>query len=227
MSAAERTGAAPAGARAERRQPVYARTATVHGDPKAVDDGVAFLRDRVMPAVEGLPGYVGLSMLADRDSGRCIATTSWADEAAMSSTGEQLRPLRARFAQILGGPPELQSWEIAVLHRVHEAPDGACTRVTWMRTDPDRVEQVLDAYRLSLLPRLEEMAGFCSASLLVDRWEGRGAGSVTYADREALERSRTDATAVREEFAAAMGSRILEVAEFDLVLAHLRVPETA
>ena len=136
MSAAERTGAAPAGARAERRQPVYARTATVHGDPKAVDDGVAFLRDRVMPAVEGLPGYVGLSMLADRDSGRCIATTSWADEAAMSSTGEQLRPLRARFAQILGGPPELQSWEIAVLHRVHEAPDGACTRVTWMRTDP-------------------------------------------------------------------------------------------
>jgi hypothetical protein len=206
---------------------VYARTATVHGDPKAVDDGVAFLRDRVMPAVEGLPGYVGLSMLADRDSGRCIATTSWADEAAMSGTGEQLRPLRARFAQILGGPPELQSWEIAVLHRVHEAPDGACTRVTWTRTDPDRVEQVLDAYRLSLLPRLEEMDGFCSASLLVDRGEGRGAGSVTYADRESLERSRTDATAVREEFAAAMGSRILEVAEFDLVLAHLRVPETA
>ncbi len=206
---------------------MYARTVTVHGDPKAVDDGVAFLRDRVMPAVEGLPGYVGLSMLADRDSGRCIATTSWADEAAMSATGEQLRPLRARFAQILGGPPELQTWEIAVLHRVHEAPDGACTRVTWMRTDPDRVEQVLDAYRLSLLPRLEEMAGFCSASLLVDRWEGRGAGSVTYADRASLERSRTDATAVREEFAAAMGGRILEVAEFDLVLAHLRVPETA
>ena len=226
MSAAERTGAAPAGARAERRQPVYARTATVHGDPKAVDDGVAFLRDRVMPAVEGLPGYVGLSMLADRDSGRCIATTSWADEAAMSSTGEQLRPLRARFAQILGGPPELQSWEIAVLHRVHEAPDGACTRVTWMRTDPDRVEQVLDAYRLSLLPRLEEVDGFCSASLLVDRREGRAAGSVTYADRESLQRSRVDARAVKEEFHAAMDSQILEVAEFDLVLAHLRVPET-
>jgi hypothetical protein len=42
-----------------------------------------------------------------------------------------------------------------------------------------------------------------------------------------LERSRTDATAVKEEFHAAMGSQILEVAEFDLVLAHLRVPETA
>ena len=205
---------------------MHARTATVRGQPGAIDDGTAFLRDRVMPAVEGLPGYVGLSMLADRGTGRCIATTSWSDEAAMTASGEQLRPLRARFAEILGGPAELQVWEIAVVHRLHEAPAGACTRVTWTRTDPSRVEQVLDAYRLSLLPRLEEMDGFCSASLLVDRREGRGAGSVTYADRERLQRSRTDATAVREEFAAAMGSRILEVAEFELVLAHLRVPET-
>ena len=205
---------------------MYARTTTVRSDPGAIDDGIAFLRDRVMPAVEGLPGYVGLSMLADRDSGRCIATTSWADEAAMTASGEQVRALRARFAEILGGPLELQTWEIAVLHRLHKAPDGACTRVTWTRTDPERVDQVLDAYRTRLLPRLEEMDGFCSASLLVDRRDGRGAGSVTYADRESLERSRTDATAVREEFAAAMGSQILEVAELDLVLAHLRVPET-
>jgi len=206
---------------------VYARTATVHGDPEAIDDGVAFLRDRVMPAVEGLPGYVGLSMLADRDTGRCIATTSWMDEAAMADTGEQLRPLRTRFAEMLGGEVELRTWEIAVLHRVHEAPDGACTRVTWTRTDPSRVEQTLDAYRVGLLPRLEELDGFCSASLLVDRRDGRAAGSVTYADRMTLERSRTDATAVREEFAATVDSQILEVAEFELVLAHLRVPETA
>ena len=205
---------------------MYARTTTVRGDPGAIDDGIAFLRDRVMPAVEGLPGYVGLSMLADRDSGRCIATTSWADEAAMTASGEQVRALRARLAEILGGPLELQTWEIAVLHRLHKAPDGACTRVTWTRTDPERVDQVLDAYRTTLLPRLEETDGFCSASLLVDRRDGRGAGSVTYADRESLERSRTDATAVREEFAAAMGSQVLEVAELDLVLAHLRVPET-
>ena len=205
---------------------MYARTATVHGDPEAIDEGVAFLRDRVMPAVEGLPGYVGLSMLADRDTGRCIATTSWKDEAAMAETGEQLRPLRTRFAEMLGGEVELRTWEIAVLHRVHEAPDGACTRVTWTRTDPSRVEQALDAYRVGLLPRLEQLDGFCSASLLVDRRDGRAAGTVTYADRMTLERSRTDATAVREEFAATMDSQILEVAEFDLVLAHLRVPET-
>ena len=206
---------------------MYARTATVHGDPETIDEGVAFLRDRVMPAVEGLPGYVGLSMLADRDTGRCIATTSWKDEAAMAETGEQLRPLRTRFAEMLGGEVELRTWEIAVLHRVREAPDGACTRVTWTRTDPGRVAQALDAYRVGLLPRLEELDGFCSASLLVDRRDGRAAGSVTYADRMTLERSRADATALREEFAATVDGQVLEVAEFELVLAHLRVPDTA
>ena len=206
---------------------MFARTTTVRGNPGSIDDGIAFLRDRVMPAVEGLPGYVGLSMVADRDSGRCIATTSWADEAAMTASGEQLRALRGRFAGILGGTPELRSWEIAVLHRVHEAPDGACTRVSWTRTDPTRVEQVLDAYRMSLLPRLQEMDGFCSASLLVDRREGLGAGTVTFSDRQALIDSRPAAAANREDFTRAMGVEVLEVAEFDLVLAHLRVPETA
>ncbi len=205
---------------------MYARTTTVRGDPAAIDAGIAFLRHRVMPAVEGLPGYVGLSMLADRDSGRSITTTSWTDEAALTATGQQLRPLGARAAAILGGRPELQTWQIAVLHRVHEAPDGACTRVTWTRTHPDRLEQVLDAYLMSLLPRLEAMDGFCSASLLVDRREGRGAGAVTYADRGSLLRSRTGAAALRDGFTDATGTQVLEVAEFDLVLAHLRVPET-
>jgi quinol monooxygenase YgiN len=205
---------------------MYARTTTVRGNPRAIDEATAYLRDEVMPAVQQMEGFVGLSMLADRDSGRCIVSAAWQSEEAMRATMDRVGPLRDRAAQILGGQPEVQLWEIAALHRDHQAPDGACTRVTWSRTDPANVERIVDAYKMSLLPRLEEMDGFCSASLMVDRREGRGAGAVTFADRATLERSRTNATAVREEFAAAMGAQILEVAEFELVLHHLRVPET-
>ncbi|MGY1621010.1 hypothetical protein ACI789_02290 [Geodermatophilus sp. SYSU D00965] len=205
---------------------MYARTTTVRGNPGAIDEATAYMRDETMPQVQQMEGFVGLSMLADRDSGRCIVTTAWQTEEAMRGTMDRVGPLRSRLGTILGGQPEVQTWEIAVLHRDHQAPDGACTRVTWSRTDPENVERVVDAYKLSLLPRLEDMDGFCSASLMMDRREGRGAGAVTYADRATLERSRTNATAVREEFAAAMGAQILEVAEFELVLHHLRVPET-
>jgi hypothetical protein len=205
---------------------MYARTTTVRGNPGAIDEATAYMRDETMPAVQQMQGFVGLSMLADRDSGRCIVTSAWETEEMMRATMDRVGPMRERVGQILGGQPEVQGWEIAVLHRDHQAPDGACTRVTWSRTDPSNVERIVDAYKLSLLPRLEEMDGFCSASLMMDRREGRGAGSVTYADRATMEQSRTNATAVREEFTAAMGAEILEVAEFELVLHHLRVPET-
>ena len=206
---------------------MYARTTTVHGDPTAIDEGIAFLRDRVMPAVEGLPGYVGLSLLADRHTGRCIATTSWKDEAAMAGTGEQLRPLRTRFAEVLGGSVELHSWKIAVVHRVHEAPDGACTRVTWTRTDPNRMAQALDAYRTGLLPRLEELDGFCSASFMVNRETGRAVGTVTFESRAHVEASRDAATSIRANATSELGAAIDEVAELEVALAHLHVPEMA
>ena len=205
---------------------MYARSNTAHGDPRRTDDAIAYIRDEVLPAVRGMDGNIGLSMLADRDSGRSIVTSAWESEAAMRASAEQVRPMRERYTEMMGAQVEVHEWEIAVLHRVHEAPEGACTRVTWTRTDPARVDEILDAYKMTLLPTLEEMGGFCSASLLVDRREGLGAGAVTLADRQALVDSRPAADANREHFTRAMGIEVLEVAEFELAVAHLRVPET-
>jgi hypothetical protein len=47
-----------------------------------------------------------------------------------------------------------------------------------------------------------------------------------YEDRHAMHYSKGQAQAMREEFTEHMGMHITEVAEFDVVLAHLRVPET-
>lgn len=205
---------------------MYARSNTTHGDPRRMDGAIAYIRDEVLPVVRGMDGNVGLSMLADRDSGRSIVTSAWESEAAMHASAEHLRPMREGYTEMMGGQVDVLEWEIAVLHRVHEAPEGACTRVTWTRIDPARVDEVLDAYKMTLLPKLEEMGGFCSASLLVDRREGRGAGTVTLADRQSLMDSRPVADANRENFTRAMGVEVLEVGEFELAVAHLRVPET-
>ena len=80
---------------------------------------------------------------------------------------------------------------------------------------------------MSLLSRLEDLPGFCSVSLLVDRPGHRGVSAVTYEDQAAMERAREQGAALREEFSRAMGSTVTEVAEFDLAMAHLHVPEMA
>ena len=205
---------------------MYARSTTVRGNPQSLDDAITYLRDKVMPAIQALDGYVGLSMLCDRDSGRSIATTAWENEEAMHNSEGPLHELRHRYAEVLGGQPEVQEWEIAVLHRQHHAPDGACCRVIWARGDPAEEERVTDAFRMTMLSRMEDLPGFCSVSMLVDRDTGRSATAVVYESREAMQRAAEMGRPMREEFSRQMGEQITEVAEFDLVLAHLRVPET-
>jgi quinol monooxygenase YgiN len=205
---------------------MYARSTTVRGNPQSLDDAIAYLRDEVMPAAQEMDGCVGMSMMCDRDSGRCIATTAWETEEAMHNSESRMHDMRRRYAELMGGEPEVQEWEIGVLHRAHPAPDGACCRVIWSRGNPDDVERVLDTFRMAMLPRIEELPGFCSVSMLVDRENGRSVTATVYENRDAMSRASDKAKAMREDFTRQMSGEITEVAEFDLVLAHLRVPET-
>jgi hypothetical protein len=127
---------------------------------------------------------------------------------------------------MFGGEPEVQEWEIAVLHRAHETHDGTWARLTWTRGDPADTDRTLDVYRSVTMPRIEEMPGFCSVSLLVDRGSGLSVGTVTFDDRSALEATREQAGSIRQDAVRAMDREVVDVAEMELVLANLRVPET-
>ena len=207
---------------------MYARTTTVRGDPRAVDDGVAFARSEIWPRLERMDGCVGMSMLAGREAGWCIVTAAWATEDAMRASADDVREVRRQLDEVLRAEAvDIAEWEIAVLHRSRPAGDAACVRATWIDVQAGRVDGLIDAFRMSLLPRLDDLPGFCSVSLLVDRGSLRAVAAVTYEDRAAMEEAREQGAALREEFSRAMGSTITEVAEFDLALAHLHVPEMA
>ena len=44
---------------------MYARSTSFHGDPHRIDDADRYVRDRAMPALMGMDGFVGISMLAE------------------------------------------------------------------------------------------------------------------------------------------------------------------
>jgi hypothetical protein len=193
--------------------------------PESIDAGIAQVRDEVMPTILEMDGCIGLSMLADRESGRCIATSAWQSEEAMRATDEELTPIRDRIASTMGGSPQVEEWEIAVLHRDHRSVAGACVRATWVKVDPANLERAIDVYKLASLPRLEDLAGFCSASLLIDRASGRAVSSVTYDSQEAMDSNRESAASMRSATAKDAGAEVIDVCEFELAIAHLRVPE--
>ena len=205
---------------------MYARTTTITADPKRLHEGVADVRDNVMPAVAEMDGYTGLSMLVDRGSGRCIVTTGWESEEAIAASREKVMQMREQAADRFGSrDTEVQEWEIAVMHRLHHATDDSCARVGWSRTDPAMVEENLAAFRSRIIPAMDDVPGFCSMSLLIDRQTGRGSVTTVYADRAAMDATRDMISAMRDEFTQRMGITITDEAEFDVVLHSLRVPE--
>lgn len=205
---------------------MHARSTTIQGNPQAVDEGIAFARTEDMPALRRLDGCHGLSMLANRTTGRCIVTTSWRDQAAMNASEDAVRASQQRTVEALGGSAQVDEWEIAAMHRVHESHSGTCSRVTWMRTDPDAVDKAVDAVRLSLMPKLDDLPGFCSVSVLVRRDEGLSVATVSYDTWADLEAAAEGAREFREEFGPSLGIEVIDTADFDLSIADLRVPES-
>ena len=98
-------------------------------------------------------------------------------------------------------------------------------RASWLRLDTDDLADAIETFKHGTVAKIEDLPGFCSASLFVNRAAGRAVTTVGYDDRSTLEYSRDAANAVREQAARQMDAHILEIAEFDLALAHLHVPE--
>jgi hypothetical protein len=158
-----------------------------------------------MPALAGMDGFVGLSLLVDRESGRCIATSAWLTEDAERASAGQVGLIRDRAAKIFGGTATAETWEIGIMHRNHHSNHGACARVTWLKIPPDQATRAMEFYRTEVLPALEGLEGFCSASFLMNR-SGRAVSTATFDSREAMERNREQARELRNARTRELGA---------------------
>ncbi|MGX9791281.1 hypothetical protein [Mycobacterium sp. MMS18-G62] len=205
---------------------MHARSTTIQAQTSSIDDGIAYMRDDLMRELENVDGYVGISLLVDRESGRCIITAAYETEDAMHASADKADQLRSQAAERFGGSVEkIEEWEIGVLHRDHQSHEGACVRATWIRMPSDHTDRAVEFYKDSVLPSLEDLEGFCSASLLINRSSGRGVSSATFDSREAMDRNRDKATELRNARTRELGADVVDVGEYELALAHLRVPE--
>jgi hypothetical protein len=205
---------------------VYARSTTILADPSAIDTGIAYVRDEVWPAINAIKGCQGLSLLVDRASGKSITTTAWATEAALRDSRAAVMALRDEGVVRTGSKaPTVEEWEIVSMHRAHETRPGSFVRAAWSKLEPAKADQAIDFYKTMLLPEIEREGGFQSASLMVDRANGRGVTSVAFDTLGALEASRDQADYLRGRSTQEVDVEFLDVGEFELVLAHLHVPE--
>lgn len=202
---------------------MYARSTTILGKPGAIDAGIAYVRSEVMPALTELDGCCGVSMVVDRLNGRTIVTSSWETMEAMGASIAVAAPLRARVGELFAGEPVVDKWEIVMMHREHAIPGAACCRINW--GEAASVDATTERFKRDVLPLVERADGFCSASLFVNRLSRRLCGTVTFDSRAAMAATRELAGERRQTITNMTGMYFTDVGEFDVVLAHLRVPE--
>ena len=74
---------------------------------------------------------------------------------------------------------------------------------------------------------LEELDGFCSGSLLVDRASGRGVAAASFDNAEAMERNKDALDTIKATGNQEANAEVLDQCDFELAVAHLRVPQMA
>ncbi len=201
---------------------VYARTVRYQGRSDTVDRGIAFLRNEAVPAILAMPRCIGMSAIAQRSTGLCIVTTAWESREAMNSSVVKIRPIRNKIAKTLEGSVEIEEWRVAAMDRRYDAKTAGCVRVTWLRVARDEGDAFVEDFLTVSLPALRAVRGYCSASLLVNPEWGRAAITVAYEGPEAAERRLARADGKHQ-----LGSDVIDVQLFDLVMPHLRVPDLA
>lgn len=201
------------------------RAVIAQGSPAKVDEVVAFVRDRIQPLVDSLPGSHGLGMWANRETGQIVVNTVWEDEAALIASDEQLAAVRSEALELFGAPePRIEILEPAVMFQNMPDQPGYWSRATETRTPVERMEENIGLFTSEVLPAIREIEGFNTVALMVNRREGRTVANVTYTSRAELDASRPRAARLRQESVTRLGAEVTGVMELEVAIVGIRPP---
>jgi quinol monooxygenase YgiN len=203
---------------------MYGRATIVDGKPEQVEAGLHFLRHEVEPLVRSLPGCQGMSVLADRTSGRVVVLSAWTDEASREASTGVLMPLRQQASAILGGDARAESWELVGMHQQGPDQPGFVTRSVLMSGQPAQIEQALALFQDQVVPQVQQLAGFNTITLLVDRDHGLLRVATTYVDRASADAAREPGAAIRGAIAQEIGLVTQSVEDLEIISVGISGP---
>ena len=95
---------------------MHARVSTLQVDASKIDDVTRQLEEQDVPNLESTDGFKGLTVLADRSSGKTVAVSFWESEEALSASEEAGQQARQRAAEAGGaaGEPQVERYEVVL-----------------------------------------------------------------------------------------------------------------
>ena len=109
---------------------MFARVGIFHGAPEHLDDdAVRQAREQTLLLLQRQPGFAGLHILADRQTGKTLAFSLWETEAALRAWEHMREPLVADQEATTGRTEqESGSYEVVFSSGGHPMPTAPLTR---------------------------------------------------------------------------------------------------
>jgi quinol monooxygenase YgiN len=204
---------------------MYLRVTAFKSDPAQLDQGVAFLRDKIIPAMKQAPGFLGATAIIDRKEGTGAASTLWESLEAMNQAEQLGQQSRTQSAEATGlEVVDVDRFEITVLEMASPAPQlPSYTRVVTAYGDPKKLDVVTEMVR-DVVPKVKAQPGFRAYVAGINRMTGRGFTASSWATPEQREASNAALAASRQPVVEAGRMSPLEIANFETVLAEIKLP---
>ena len=96
-----------------------ARVSSLEGSPGAIDEGIAFIKEKILPEAADLTGWRGILTLANRQTGGAKTITFWDGSESLRASEARADELRAQAADAMGDTiAGVKRYEVAL----HESP---------------------------------------------------------------------------------------------------------
>jgi heme-degrading monooxygenase HmoA len=98
---------------------MYARVTTLSFKIEKATEGIRLFEESVVPAARAQKGFRGITLLADREAGRCVALTYWDDETAALANEENLyyQEQLVKFLPLYTTPPVREGFRVELEFR--------------------------------------------------------------------------------------------------------------
>jgi heme-degrading monooxygenase HmoA len=156
-------------------------------DAKDIDAGIEFVRSTVAPVLHQQKGFRGTTASTDRAGGLFSVLSLWESEADRDASDSALLKVREEAVKIIGGHLSVELFEEVLFELVGGPPSvGSFLLVTRAKTDPAKVDDVVERFRGEVLPQIRTAPGLLAVRQMVNRETGDGAVGTIWSDADAM-----------------------------------------
>ncbi len=164
---------------------MFARVTRIKGDPSSVEKIASRVGDFLLPAVEGMTGFSGGLLLANRKNGEVMVVVLWREAQDVKASEGAAAEWRAGALKTILGvtSPETEVYEAAYLPPTPR-PEPTVSisvrpganmfaRVTRLKGKADRSDIAIRRFVEGTIPVEEKLPGYRGGMLFIDRENGR------------------------------------------------------